>query len=78
MKIVKNVVLGLGALLFAASAFGQGITTGTVSGSVTDPETVPVVMPWPNADAAKINAAQPKTNFFTFGTVDSPGGFAWR
>jgi hypothetical protein len=37
VKIVNNVVLGLGALLFAASAFGQGITTGTVSGSVTDP-----------------------------------------
>ncbi len=37
MKTLKNVVLGLGALLFAASAFGQGITTGTVSGSVTDP-----------------------------------------
>ena len=36
MKIVKNVVLGLGALLFAASAFGQGITTGTITGTVTD------------------------------------------
>src|ERR1700721_2571023 len=30
-------VLGLGAFFLAASAFGQGITTGTVSGSVTDP-----------------------------------------
>jgi hypothetical protein len=37
VKIVRNVVLGLGALLFATSAFGQGITTGTITGTVTDP-----------------------------------------
>jgi hypothetical protein len=37
VKILKNVVLGLGALLFATSAFGQGITTGTITGTVTDP-----------------------------------------
>ena len=36
MKIVKNVVLGLGAILLAAFAFGQGITTGTITGTVTD------------------------------------------
>jgi len=34
---VKKLVLGWAAFIFAASAFGQGITTGTVSGSVTDP-----------------------------------------
>jgi len=34
---VKKLVLGWAAIIFAASAFGQGITTGTVSGSVTDP-----------------------------------------
>ncbi len=43
MRIVKNVVLGLGALLFAATAFGQGITTGTVAGTVADPSAAVIV-----------------------------------
>ena len=37
MPNVKKLVLGWAAFIFAATAFGQGITTGTVSGSVTDP-----------------------------------------
>ena len=37
MRIMKKLVLGWGMLLFATSALGQGITTGTVTGTVTDP-----------------------------------------
>jgi Carboxypeptidase regulatory-like domain/TonB-dependent Receptor Plug Domain len=43
VKIVKKLVLGCGAFLFASSAFGQGITTGTVQGTVADPSTAVIV-----------------------------------
>jgi hypothetical protein len=37
VKIVNRLVLSLGAFILAASAWGQGITTGTITGTVTDP-----------------------------------------
>jgi hypothetical protein len=37
VKIVNRMVLGLGVVILAASAMGQGITTGTITGTVTDP-----------------------------------------
>jgi hypothetical protein len=37
VKIVNRLVLSWGALILAASAMGQGITTGTITGTVTDP-----------------------------------------
>jgi len=37
VKIVNRLVLGLGVVILAASAMGQGITTGTITGTVTDP-----------------------------------------
>ena len=43
MRIVKNLVLGWAAFCFAMSAIGQGITTGTVQGTVADPSSAVIV-----------------------------------
>ncbi len=43
MKIVNKLFLVLGAAILAASAMGQGITTGTVQGTVADPSAAVIV-----------------------------------
>ena len=43
MKIANKLVLGWGVFILAASAMGQGITTGTVQGTVADPSSALIV-----------------------------------
>jgi len=43
VKIVNKLVLGWGVFILAASAMGQGITTGTVQGTVADPSSAVIV-----------------------------------
>lgn len=43
MRIAKKLILSWAAFSFAMSAFGQGITTGTVAGTVADPSAAVIV-----------------------------------